>query len=162
MASSKFEISEILGQLHEIAPAGYALGVQMTHMAPKFVFQTYPKAWLDHYSANGLIMVDPMVAWGFENTGNERWSALDDTAGVLSSAAEFGMKFGIVVAVESDASRSIGGFAHPEREFTDDECATLLEGVQTIHDMTEDAAALPEETVEHLRRMAVMVTHPGG
>ncbi|MEO1639453.1 MAG: autoinducer binding domain-containing protein [Pseudomonadota bacterium] len=161
MSSSSSPIGEMLSELHKIAPAGYALGVHMTHMAPKFVFQTYPKAWLDHYSANGLIMVDPMVAWGFENTGHERWSALDDASGVLKAAGEFGMKFGAVVVAESEASRSIGGFAHPDREFTDEELDALLQGVTAIHASTEDTAELSQETIDHLRKMAVMVTHPG-
>jgi len=161
MSTSQFEISEILGKLHEVAPAGYALGIHMAHMAPKFVFQTYPKAWLDHYSANGLIMVDPMVAWGFENTGSERWSALEDSSGVLKAAGEYGMKYGAVIACESEASRSIGGFAHPDREFTDDEIETLLTGVTTLHAQTEETAELDDETVAHLKKLAVMVTHPG-
>lgn len=161
MATISTSVSETLGALHQIAPAGYALGVHVEYTTPKFVFQTYPKAWLDYYSSNGLIMRDPMVAWGFENTGFARWSTLDDAAGVLKLAGEYGMTFGAVTAVTSEDSRSIGGFAHPDREFTEDEMQTLLNGVQALHDATADAAELDEDTIQHLKKMSVMVTHPG-
>ncbi|PJI92186.1 LuxR family transcriptional regulator [Yoonia maricola] len=161
MSSAQFEISEALGQLHEIANAGYALGFHIEYTTPKFVFQTYPKAWLDYYSSNGLIMNDPMVAWGFENTGNQKWSDLEDPAGVLEKATEYGMKFGVVIAVASGDSRSIGGFAHPDREFTPEEVAQIEAITTRIHENTAETARLEDETVEQLKKMSVMVTHPG-
>lgn len=161
MSSTQFQISETLGQLNALAPAGYALGFHIKYTTPKFMFQTYPKAWLDHYSSNGLIMNDPMVAWGFEQTGVQRWSGLDDPAGVMTAAADYGMKFGVVIAAASGESRSIGGFAHPDREFTDAEVAKLEADVIAIHENTTDASELDPDTVEHLKKMSIMVTHPG-
>lgn len=161
MSSTQFEISETLGRLHKMAPAGYALGFHVEYTTPKFVFQTYPKAWLDHYSSNGLIMMDPMVAWGFENAGTQRWSLLEDPAGVMQMAADHGMKYGVVIAVTSDDRRSIGGLSHPDREFTDEEIAQLESDVQLIHDKTADTAHLSPETVDQLKKMSIMVTHPG-
>lgn len=161
MSTSQYEISETLGNIHKLAPAGYALGVHLEYTTPKLVFQTYPKAWLDHYSSNGLIMSDPMVAWGFENSGHLRWSDLEDPAGVMKAAAEYGMKFGIVVAVSTEDSRTIGGFARTDREMTEDEIAQIETMVQQLHDMTADTGALDPETVAQLKNMSVMVTHPG-
>ena len=63
MTTAQFEISETLDQLNQLAPTGYALGIHIEYTTPKFMFQTYPKAWLDYYSSNGLVMSDPMVAW---------------------------------------------------------------------------------------------------
>ncbi|WP_242649751.1 autoinducer binding domain-containing protein [Yoonia litorea] len=130
-------------------------------MAPKFVFQTYPKAWLDHYSSNGLLMVDPMVAWGFSNEGTERWSNLDDSSGVMKLASEYGMKFGAVVAVNTNGSRSLGGLARSDRELTDEEIELIFKDMKLIHDATADTSELNEATLAHLKKMAVMVTHPG-
>ena len=161
MNATQFEISETLGRLNSLAPAGYALGFQLEFMAPRFVFQTYPKSWLDYYSSNGLVMVDPMVAWGFEHTGTQRWSNLEDSSGVMKKAAEHGMKYGVVIATVSGDSRSLGGFAHTDREFTDEEIADLQSGVVALHNYTADTAHLDEETVEHLKKMSIMVTHPG-
>ena len=161
MPHSKFEISETLGKLNDLSSGGYALGFHIEFTTPKFVFQTYPKEWLDHYSSNGLLMQDPMVAWAFQNTGSLRWSDLDDPAGFMDVAAKYGMKYGVVIAVTSDGSRSLGGFSHTDREFTDAEIAELEAGVLAIHNDTADTAQLAAQTVDHLKKMSIMVTHPG-
>lgn len=161
MSNSENSVSEALGRLHKISPAGYALGFHIKMMAPTYVFQTYPKAWLAHYSSAGLVMVDPMVAWGFVNEGTERWSNLDDSSGVMAQAAEYGMKFGIVISLVTGNSRSLGGLARSDREFTDDEVARIVTDVGLIHDATAGTTTLSPETLAHLKKMAVMVTHPG-
>lgn len=161
MSDKQFEISDKLGRLNAIAPTGYALGFHIQYTTPKFMFQTYPKDWLDYYSSNGLVMSDPMVAWGFENVGAMRWSDLDDPAGVMKLAADHGMKHGVVITASSDDSRSICGFANAEREFTDEEIAMMTAEVESIHDNTADTAQLDAKTVEQLKKMSIMVTHPG-
>lgn len=125
------------------------------------MFQTYPKAWLDYYSGNGLIMADPMVAWGFENAGSARWSDLTDPTGVMKKAAEFGLHYGVVIAEVSDDDRSICGFANATGEFTDDQIAELAENVTTLHNITADLSRLDPATVDQLKKMSIMVTHPG-
>lgn len=161
MSATQHEIGEILGELHQLAPAGYALGFHLGYTAPKYVFQTYPKAWLDYYSTNGLVMSDPMVAWGFDNVGSCRWSDLEDPAGVLKLAGDYGMKFGVVIAIDQGDSRSICGFAHADREFTNEEIDALTTGVSRLHENTAEQAQLPAETVQQLKNMAILVTHPG-
>ena len=161
MIAAQLEISETLGRLSSLAPGGYALGFHIELMAPKFFFQTYPKSWLDHYSSNGLIMVDPTVAWGFEHTGTQRWSGLDDSSGVMKMAAKHGMKYGVVIATVSGDSRSFGSFSRTEREFTDSEIEDLQSGVVAIHSNTAGTAKLDADTVEHLKKISIMVTHPG-
>lgn len=161
MSPTQVEISEVLGQLKELAPAGYALGFHIQYTTTKFLFQTYKKEWLDYYSQNGLVMSDPIVAWCFENTGACRWSDLQDTEGVLKEAAKHGMKFGIVYATESGRSRSMGGFARSDRDFTDEEIRTISVAFDALHADTADQAELADETVQQLKKMSVMVTHPG-
>jgi LuxR family transcriptional regulator len=161
MTTAQFEISETLDQLNQLAPTGYALGIHIEYTTPKFMFQTYPKAWLDYYSSNGLVMSDPMVAWAFQNEGSQRWSGLDDPAGVMAKAAEYGMKFGLVVSTASADSRTICGFANADREFSDDEVAQIAALVTTIHDNTAETAQLDDATVDQLKKMSIMVTHPG-
>ena len=167
MASAQLEISKVLGDLHEMAPAGYAIGLHINYTTPKFMFQTYDKAWLSYYSQNGLLMKDPTLTWGFENVGAIRWDALrdKDSDGILNLAADFGIRFGITCAKESsDISsgvRSIGSFARADRDFTDDEVTRISKGFDLLNDETEDQARLPEETVRILKKMSVMVTHPG-
>jgi len=161
MASDKFELSTVLGQFKERAPSGYAMGLHISFTTPAYFFQSYPTPWLEHYSKSGLLMQDPTVSWCFENTGSARWSDLDDPAGVLSQAAEFGMKYGIVYATRSGGSHSMSGFARPDREFTDAEIECLIARFEAMHTATIDQKALTPDTVEQLKKMSIIVTHPG-
>jgi LuxR family transcriptional regulator len=105
--------------LKTIATAGFAPAFHVRFTTPTFLFQTYPKDWLDYYSQNGLVMSDPTVMWGFENTGAVDWAALqaNDSAGVLAKAAEYGLKHGATYATEIDGSHSIGTFARTQTVF---------------------------------------------
>ena len=161
MSQTKLNISEILENLGELAPAGYALGFHIAYTTPKFMFQSYPKAWLDYYSQNGLVMSDPMVAWGFENTGTCRWSELEDPAGVMQKAADHGMKFGMVCTIKTDDSLSICGCARVDREFTDEEISEIYSKIKYLHSNTADKAQLTPETVQQLKNLSISFTHPG-
>lgn len=161
MSSAQFEISHTLGALDELTPAGYIVALQINYTTPKFMFQTYNKDWLEHYSKEGLVMSDPTVAWCFENTGHCRWSDLDDPGGVLKSAAKFGLTYGGIHSTEASGSRSMSGFARGDREFDDAEMQEIAKNVDLLHQLTLDKAQLDPETVEQLRNMSIMVTHPG-
>ena len=93
-------------QLSMLAPAGYSIGLHIRFTAPLFMFQTYDPAWLDHYTENGYVLRDPMVAWGFSTTGTIRWSdpSLPDPFGLFKKAASYGLE-----AAEKLLSRSDPG-----------------------------------------------------
>lgn len=161
MSQTQQEISEVLEELGELAPAGYALGFHIAYTTPKFMFQTYPKEWLDYYSQNGLVMTDPMVAWGFENSGSCRWSELNDPSGVLKKASDHGMPYGLVCAIKIDDSISICGCARADREFSDSEVSDIFNKISYLHKVTADQAHLSPETVQDLKNMSISFTHPG-
>lgn len=161
MSPTQVEISEVLGELKELAPAGYALGFHIQFTTTKFLFQTYKKEWLDYYSQQGLVMADPIVAWCFENVGKMRWSGLNDPEGVLDQAAKYGLNYGMVCATESGGSRSMGGFSRSDRDFTESELDLIFSAFENLHAATADQAQLADDTVQQLRKMSVMVTHPG-
>ena len=167
MSSTQVEISEVLGELRKMAPAGYAIGLQIQYTTPKFMFQTYSKEWLDFYSKRGLLMSDPTLGWGFENTGYVRWDALkgNDPAGVMKLAEDHGITYGITCAQvtegATDGIRSIGSFARGDRDFDDDEVIKISGMFDTLHAQTDGQAKLSPETVQQLRNMSIMVTHPG-
>ena len=161
MSQTQLEFSETLGELREMEPAGYAVGLHIQYTSTKFLFQTYEKKWLDYYSKNGLVMSDPIVAWCFENTGTSRWSELDDPAGVMEKAAEHGMKYGVVFATETGETRSMAGFSRNDREFTDEEIEKMCAIVERLHVGTADQAQLDAKTVQQLKNMSIFVTHPG-
>ncbi len=161
MSQTQVEISSILEELGKLTPRGYVLGMHQQYTTTKFMFQTYQRTWLDYYSQNGLVMSDPTVAWCFENTGTLRWSDLEDPAGVMNAAAEHGMPYGAIYATVAGGSRSMAGFARDDREFTDAEITQMQELVDILHEATADKAKLPPETIEQLKKMSIMVTHPG-
>ncbi|MEM6277695.1 MAG: autoinducer binding domain-containing protein [Pseudomonadota bacterium] len=136
-----------LETLGETSPSGYAVGLHVRFTSPSYLFQTYPPAWNEFYSSQGLVMRDPTVTWGFANEGAVRWSALagDDTAGVLSRAAEHGLIYGVAGSVLSGGSRTIAGFARADREFTDDEMSVLMSAVTKMHDLTADEQSVSRE-----------------
>jgi LuxR family transcriptional regulator len=156
------DIPRTLADLKEVAPAGFAVVLHLRFTAPTFLFQTYPKDWVDEYSRDGLLVRDPMVVWAFSNEGHVSWSDLAprDEAGVLARAAAHGLRHGLAVSVERGGSRSMGGFARPDREFLPEEVARIEAALEQLHDDTATALPLPEAVRESLRRLSVAFTHP--
>jgi LuxR family transcriptional regulator len=151
-----------LQRLKELAPGGYAIGLHVRFTTPSYMFQTYPKAWLDIYSREGLLMLDPAVAWAFQNEGMVRWTDLasEDSARVFARAESFGLVHGMTISVRDGGSMSIGGFARSDRFFTDDEVAEVTALLRELHRETGSVEPLPEGVREELRRMSVAFTHP--
>lgn len=149
-------------RLMETAPAGFALGLHVRYTTPTYMFQTYPKAWLEEYSREGFLMRDPMVAWAFANEGHVTWAELSarDEAGVFQRAAAQGLRHGIATSIMRGGSRSIGGFARPDRPFTAGEIQQIEEAVTQLHDATASIRPLGEEVRDELHRLSVAFTHP--
>ena len=161
MATLDLDLGSILGEFKKRAQSGYAMGLHINFTTPAYFFQSYPRAWLEYYSHAGLLVNDPTVSWCFENTGVCRWSDMDDPAGILKKAADYGMKYGIVYATTEGGSHSMSGFARPDREYNDDEIAELVARFDALHQATRDQASLPPAIVNQLKKMSIMVTHPG-
>ncbi len=120
--------------------------------------QTYDPAWIERYTTRGYMLCDPLVSWGFSTTGTSRWSGLDfpDPHNVLGQAAEFDLNFGIAVSHGHLSSRTIGGFARSDREFTDDEIEQIFETVKLLHD-----ASTPPESLTDAQRHALRLVASG-
>ncbi len=122
-------------RLRRLAPAGFALGLHIRFASAHIMVQTYDIGWIERYTSRGYMLCDPLISWGFSTTGTVRWSGLGfpDPHDVLGQAAEFGLKFGVAVSVGPTSSRSIGGFARADREFTDDEIDRIHDTVRLLH-----------------------------
>ena len=127
-----------LARLKRLAPSGYALGLHIRFASAHIMAQTYDIGWIERYTSRGYMLCDPIISWGFSTTGTERWSALDfpDPHDVLGQAAEFGLNFGVAVSHGPTSSRSIGGFARSDREFTDLEIEHIRETVRLLHEQS--------------------------
>lgn len=119
-------------------------------------FQTYDKAWLDHYTTNGYVLRDPMTAWGFSETGAIRWSdpRLPDPFRLFDEARKFGLVYGITISCGPIRSRTIASFARDDREFADEEIEVCETIVRELHDMTEPPEELTMAQVDALRCVA--------
>ena len=160
--SGSNRIEAILADAKEMAPSGFAIAFHIRMTAPDFLFQTYPKAWIDTYSEHGYVMADPIVGWGFKETGHIRWSALSeiDERNILEHSCDYGMNFGVAIATDTGNSRSVAGFARHDREYTDDEIEQLSGYVQSLHELTASKDGMDAELRDELLQLSKDMTHP--
>ncbi|KAF0116329.1 MAG: Transcriptional regulator LuxR family [Rhodobacteraceae bacterium] len=154
--SNRSGIDVELQNVARMATAGYFIGLHIRFTSPLLTFQTYDQRWIDHYTENGYVLRDPMTAWGFSRTGWIRWSdpALMDPFGLFKEAAEYGLNFGVTVAIGPIKSRTIASFAREDREFRDDEIVKIERAVKRLHDLSEPPESLTEAQIEALRCIA--------
>lgn len=147
-----------LSRLKRLAPEGFALGLHIRFASALVMVQTYDPRWIEVYTSRGYMMCDPLVSWGFSITGTSRWSDLEhpDPHNILEQAAEYGLKYGVAVSCGPTTSRSIGGFARADREFTDEEIAKIKETVEMLHE-----AATPPESLTPAQRHALRMVAAG-
>ena len=157
------EISESLGRLKELARGGYAMALHIEFTTPAYLFQTYPKAWIDYYSQNGLVMRDPTVMWGFDNLGMIDWSELSDSDPdrIMDQAREHGIDNGFTYALEVGDHRTICSFAKGSEKFPQSEIDQIKAEVDRMCELTLGLDTLAPETRDALRKMSILFTHPG-
>lgn len=158
---TKASIATLLHDLDRRSPAGFAVALHVQFATPSYLFQTYPQRWKDCYSSNGLVMHDPTVKWGLANVGSIKWTDLEaiDTRGVLEMAKDHGIMNGVTVAVASNRSRSIGSFARADREFDENEIASLVEIVGRLHEETVGPTHLSADDRKSLTDLSIRLTH---
>lgn len=153
-------IAALLLDLDQRSPAGFAIALHIRFSAPTYLFQTYPKRWMDHYSAAGMVVHDPTVRWGFTNVGHIRWSDLEaiDTMNVLERAKDFGITNGVAIAVLMSGSRSIASFARADRDYDEIEMEELESILALLHRETIDQGRLSESDREALTQLSIRLT----
>ncbi len=150
----------ILGELAENSPSGFAIALHVRFTTPTYLFQSYNKDWMEHYSSKGLVMHDPTVRWGFENNGTVKWSGLTDldSAGVLQEARKFGLEYGVTVAISDADSKSIASFSRADREYETAEIDALVGKLTEMH-----AESLPRDNdsafEEAMKQLSIELTH---
>ncbi len=150
------EVDLRLAKLTALAPSGYALGLHIRFTAPRLMLCTYDPRWLEIYTAEGFLMCDPLVAWALAHEGCLRWSALcaPDPYDILGQACAYGLNFGVAVSYGPNGSRSIGGFARADREFSDDEIAQISDLVSLMHHDAAPPERLSVAQLDALRLIA--------
>ncbi len=155
------EIGTILEALDSLCPEGYAIALHIKFTTPTYLFQTYKTEWIEYYSQMGWVLQDPTVHWGFQNTGTIHWHELEenDTQGIFKKSAEYGLKYGFVLSIETEGSRSVSSFARGDRNFTDDEISEISGLLEILHDKTSKPEQLSQNEREALTRLSVLQTH---
>ena len=150
------KIKMLLESVEKLAASGFAIAFHIRLSSPDLMLQTYPKEWTDNYSEKGYVLVDPIVRWGFSETGAIRWSDLvdQDDNNILGQSAAYGMAYGVAIGVEADNSRSMAGFSRPDREYTDAEISQLTKCTQALHDLTSSSESMGPELREDLIQLA--------
>jgi LuxR family transcriptional regulator, quorum-sensing system regulator SdiA len=117
-------------QFASLAPAGYYVAIRVGFAFPIIEHNHLPALWVREYTASGLIVHDPAMAWAYRNCGAARWSELgqDDSQGVLELAKNHGLNFGAVAScIDRDdaGQRSFGFFCRSDREYSTTELERL-------------------------------------
>jgi LuxR family transcriptional regulator len=125
-------------EIAQIAPAGYYLALRIGFAFPMEEVNAYPPAWISHYTSQRYMLFDPTMRWAYANIGAIRWYDLvaDDPRKIIMQAANFGMRFGVTIAVldQEDASeRSFASFARSDRDFSELEVQLLHAYVTRRH-----------------------------
>jgi LuxR family transcriptional regulator len=159
--SNRASIAALLQELDQRSPSGFAVALHITFSAPRYMFQTYARRWLDRYNAGGLLLRDPVVQWGMQNLGRRRWSELEglDEEHVFDEARNFGLMNGAAISVFGEGSRSIGGFARADREYEDEELADMEDMMRTLHEETTTLHTLSESDRAALTALSIRLTH---
>lgn len=150
-----------LAKLSELCPAGYALGLHIRFASAQIMVNTYDPLWIEVYTRHGYMLCDPLVSWGFGTEGVVRWSALDhpDPHRVMDQARDYGLRYGIAVSHGPVSSRTIGGFARSDREFSDPEINEIVDLVRVLHRQSTPPDRLTGPQVEALRLIAKGFRH---
>jgi LuxR family transcriptional regulator len=161
LMDQKDNIASFLADLDEMSPAGFATALHIKYTTPTLLFQTYPTKWVEHYTSKGLVMYDPAVRWGFENTGAIRWRDQldDDPYGVIQEAKKYGMTHGVTLAVFNQNSRTVAAFSRSDRDFLDIEIDEISQKLDKLHAATFGVNKLSDADMAALKKMAIRLTH---
>lgn len=140
----------------EHAPAGFYVALRVGFAFPMAEFNAFPDEWIETYTAEGLMLHDPVMRWVYTNIGATRWSDIDlpDPQQVLGRASGQGMRFGVAICcMDSGVGgfRSFGSFARADREYSLSETAALAERLQDLHDHIVPPDNLTAAELEALR-----------
>ena len=154
-------VAALLHDLDARSPAGCAIGLHIRFTTPRYMFQSYPRRWIDKYSGAGLFVHDPTVGWGMSNVGWVRWQDLEeiDSHRVLELAKDFGIMNGVTIAVLIEGSRSIASFARSDRDYETAEIDEIAPILEDLHRLTLSLEGLSADDRLALKDLSVRLTH---
>ena len=131
--------------LHNLAPAGWIMGFNLTYQGPEHLHNAYPDKWRDIYQERNYFFSDPVARWTIEQEGWVRWSDVKKSAldmPFMHAAQQFGLNFGVAISRKTDLKRSFLTLSHPSREFADDEIIKVVTKFNHWTDLVLNRASL--------------------
>lgn len=146
-------------ELLQIAPAGYYVALRVGFSFPDEEINLLPEAWVEFYTAHGLVVHDPAMKWVYGNTGAARMEDIPDPDPhrIRAHAEIFGLAYGAVVSVmgsQDRGRRSYGLFYREDRAFEPDDLAALEQIMRGLHDGSAGDPGLTAAEIEALRLQA--------
>lgn len=141
--------------LGRLAPAGHYIAIRISFVFPVVEQNCLPDTWIREYTASGLLVHDPAIAWAHQNQGVVRTRDLagNDSQGVLELAKYHGLNFGgVACCVDADEGRerSFGFFFRSDRDYTTAELERLHAGLLATHRAYARPKNLTEAELETL------------
>lgn len=139
-----------------LAPAGYYVALRVGFAFPLAEHNALPASWIDHYTRHSFMVSDPVMQWVYRYFGTIRWSeiTIPDPRRILDEAGRYGLKYGVAISFDDPSpkgQRSFGSFARSDREFHDDEIATLRSKLEWLHVAMAPPTNLTKAELEALR-----------
>ncbi|MDS9469680.1 autoinducer binding domain-containing protein [Paracoccus sp. MBLB3053] len=153
-----------LGELEELAPGGFFLGLGLHLGKPQVMVNRFPEPWVRHWEQDVFLGRDPIALWVISqaNDAVARWSEISvpDNFGILEKACEHGLCYGATLVTRIGRRRSCLSAARPDREFTDAELSELGGRLNLLaHLFAKSDLVLTEKEIEALRQMKHGLTH---
>ena len=154
--------------IHEIAPAGFVIGLNIRNLTPEMYHSTVPDEWAEIYTRERYAIFDPVMAWMMLNTGKKRWSEISflfreaTATRVMTRATEFGLNFGAILSERASGRKGRKSFlsaAREDREFTDEELVALENLFRRVLASAGDESGLTEKELEALSLLGRGLTH---
>jgi len=141
--------------LSTLAPSGYYLAMRVGFAFPVAEANTLPTEWVNRYTSQGYMMMDPVIRWVYSHSGVVRWSdiPMDDPRLILQDAKTFELNYGLAISCLDDAEdgqRSFGSFCRSDREFSDEEARILQQIISELHESFSPPKNLTKAELEVL------------
>jgi len=141
--------------LSTLAPSGYYLAMRVGFAFPVAEANTLPTEWVNRYTSQGYMMMDPVIRWVYSHSGVVRWSdiPMDDPRLILQDAKKFNLNYGLAISCQDageDGQRSFGSFSRSDREFSDEEMRILHQIMGELHESYSPPKNLTKAELEVL------------
>lgn len=142
--------------MSRLSPSGYSIALHIRNGTPHLQYKSYDPDWVQTYVEQGYLLADPVSFWGFGDGTFIRWSdiTLPDPHKILQQAKEYGLNYGVAIALGPISSRTIAGFARSDREFTDDEIVELQILMEQLHSIATPPKTLTPPQQAALQHVA--------